>query len=85
MQTGVIYEKHRVDAYHNLGLGMQNTRLKQEVSLRRLQTSQMSHLWTESSRLSGDCGTRVANAVWHSCVYSVLVIALCEDRMCVAM
>jgi len=29
--TGVIYEKHRIDAYHNLGLGMQNTRLKQEV------------------------------------------------------
>lgn len=30
--TGVIYEKHRIDAYHNLGLGMQNDRLKHEVA-----------------------------------------------------
>jgi len=29
--TGVIYEKHRIDAYHNLGLGMQNDRLAHEV------------------------------------------------------
>jgi len=30
--TGVVYEKHRIESYHNLGLGMQNSRLKQEVS-----------------------------------------------------
>eukprot|EP00658_Telonema_sp_P-2_P027144 TRINITY_DN21027_c0_g2_i2.p1 TRINITY_DN21027_c0_g2~~TRINITY_DN21027_c0_g2_i2.p1 ORF type:complete len:273 (+),score=102.64 TRINITY_DN21027_c0_g2_i2:109-927(+) len=40
--TGVIYEKHRIDAYHNLGLGMKTQRLEAEVHNLRSQHERIS-------------------------------------------